>query len=97
MSYKKMAGTCAVFIDENDPNSSAQERDGLTWSAEELHVSDIPEQLTRKAPMQNSLSLEGLEDYDPPSHGDVRLMQCINSDFVYIVTVKAWVQYQSCN
>ncbi|UTF59146.1 hypothetical protein [Gilvimarinus sp. DA14] len=95
MAYKKMAGTCAVFIDENDSNSSAQERDGLVWSAAELHVQEIPAQLTRKEPMQNSLSLEGLEDYDPPSHGDVRLMQCVNSDFVYIAPAKAWVQYQS--
>lgn len=95
MAFKKMAGTCAVFIDENDLHSSAQERDGLTWSATELHLEQIPEHLTRKEPMQNSLSLEGLEDYDPPSHGDVRLMQCVNSDFVYIAPAKAWVQHQS--
>ncbi|WP_020210620.1 hypothetical protein [Gilvimarinus chinensis] len=95
MAYKKMAGTCAVFIDEHDTKSSAQERDGLSWSAQELHVQDIPAQLTRKEPMQNSLLLEGLEDYDPPSHGDVRLMQCMASDFVYIAPAKAWVQYSS--
>jgi hypothetical protein len=93
MAYKKLAGTAAVFIEEGNPNSSAQERDGLSWSAEELHLHDIPEQLTRKAPMANSLSLEGLEEYDPPSHGDLRLMQCIDTDFVYLAGAKAWVQY----
>ncbi|WP_232305596.1 hypothetical protein [Gilvimarinus polysaccharolyticus] len=95
MAYKKMAGTSAVFVDENNPSSSAQERDGLTWSAAELHLNDIPAQLARKAPMANSLSLEGLEDYDPPQHGDLRLMQCINSDFVYVASSKAWVQYSN--
>ncbi|MDO6746559.1 hypothetical protein [Gilvimarinus sp. 1_MG-2023] len=93
MAYKKLAGTSAVFIDENNPNSSAQERDGLTWTATELHLQEIPDQLTRKEPMANSLSLEGLEDYDPPHHGDLRLVQCINADFVYVAPTKAWVQY----
>lgn len=95
MAYKKMAGTCAVFIDEHNPNSSAQERDGLTWTADELHLEEIPGQLNRKEPMANSLALEGLEDYDPPSHGDLRLMQCTGTDFVYIAPSKAWIQHSS--
>ncbi|WP_339896562.1 hypothetical protein [uncultured Gilvimarinus sp.] len=95
MAYKKLAGTSAVFIDENYRNSSAQERDGLTWTAAELHLGDIPTQLARKEPMANSLALEGLEDYDPPESGDVRLVQCLNADFVYVASAKAWVQYNN--
>lgn len=95
MAYKKLAGTSAVFIDENYRNSSAQERDGLTWTAAELHLDDIPTQLARKEPMANSLALEGLEDYDPPESGDVRLVQCLNADFVYVGSAKAWVQYNN--
>ena len=93
MAYKKLAGTSAVFIDEHNPNSSAQERDGLTWTATELHLDNLPAQLTRKAPMANSLALEGLEDYDPPESGDLRLVCCLNSDFVYVGVARAWVQY----
>ncbi|WP_041521657.1 hypothetical protein [Gilvimarinus agarilyticus] len=93
MAYKKLAGTSAVFVDENNPNSSAQERDGLTWTAAELHLNGMPKRLVRKTPMANSLALEGLEDYDPPEAGDLRLVQCIHSDFVYVASSKAWVQY----
>ena len=73
MAFIKLAATCAVFIDENNLHSSAQERDGLTGSAAQLHVNEIPEHLSRKKPMQNSLSLEGLVDYDPPSPDDAKI------------------------
>lgn len=92
MAYKKMAGTSAVFVDETIIRGGALDRNGMSWSAEELHGDDVPKKLTRKSPMANSLALEGLEEYDPPSHGDVRALQCINEDFVYIQSAKAWVQ-----
>jgi hypothetical protein len=42
--------------------------------------------------MANVLALEGLEDYDPATHGDVRL---VGSIVVYLEKIRGWVQLEN--
>lgn len=93
MHFKKMAGTAAVFILADQHANSPVEREGLIWSARELHLDTLPAQLNRKLAMATNLALEGLEDYDPPSHGDLRHVEALNTEFVYIGDLKGWVEF----
>ena len=92
MAYKKMAGTAAVFILADQHANSPVERDGMIWTDGELHLDTIPEHLTPKDPMATSLALEGLESYDPPSHGDIRQVTALSTCFVYLETAQGWVE-----
>lgn len=91
-SYKKIAGTVAVFVLSQLSVSSAIERDGLSWSFKELHLDSLPLQKTRKPTLATLLALEGLEDYEPPTNGDIRRVESINSDFVYSAKMRGWAQ-----
>jgi hypothetical protein len=91
-NYKKMAGTSAVFLSSEYDGASPVERDGMLWSAKELHLDEPLEQRLEKAPMHNALALEGLEDYEPPENGDVREVESIGSKFIYLKSSHAWVQ-----
>lgn len=91
-AFKKMAGTSAVFVIENFQGACPVERDGMVWQPEELHLDEIPSQFTIKPAMANALALEGLEDYDPASHGDKREVTSLNASFVYLERIKGWVQ-----
>jgi hypothetical protein len=97
MQYKKMAGTAAVFIVADKHANSPVERDGMVWSADELKIQSLPEQLTTKDAMASTLALEGLEDYDPPSDGDVRKVGALAVNFVYIGAIKGWVETEMAN
>jgi len=91
--YKKMAGTSAVFINANYAGAAPLERDGLLWTAEELHLDKQHlNAVQRMAPIANALALEGLEEYEPASHGDVRFVSSIGVDFIYSAGIKAWIQ-----
>ena len=90
--FKKMAGTSAVFILDTHQKSSPVERDGLSWTAEELHLNQLTSTRFKKPAIANVLALEGLEEYDPPANGDVRWVDSIGADFVYHFRVKAWIQ-----
>jgi hypothetical protein len=90
--YRKMAGTAAVFVLAEKHANSPVERDGLLWDAQELHIDQSPQTLNRKLEIATTLALEGLETYDPPSHGDVRQVTALNTDFVYIGATKGWVE-----
>lgn len=96
-TFKKMAGTAAVFVAEDYQGSSPVERDGLVWQADELHLEEIPEHLTAKPAMANVLSLEGLEDYEPASHGDTREVTSLGVSFVYLQRIRGWVQHSDSN
>ncbi len=91
-SYKKMAGTSAVFLSADYDGASPVERDGMLWSADELHLDEPLGQRQDKPAMHNALALEGLEDYDAPENGDVRTVESIGSEFVYLTSIRAWVQ-----
>ena len=91
VTYKKMAGTSAVFLRNDYNGPSPVERDGLTWTAAELHLSELPE-LCQLPPMANVLALEGLEDYEPPSHGDTRMVNSLGVSFIYWQPIKGWIQ-----
>lgn len=93
-SYKKMAGTSAVFLLESHQSSSPVERDGMVWQPEELHLHEVPKNLTPKPAMANALALEGLEDYDPASNGDIRQVQSLNSKFMYLEHIKGWIEIE---
>lgn len=90
--YKKMAGTSAVFINSEYPRACPVERDGLIWSASELHLETLPEKVQNKPSLQNVIALEGLEDYDPAQHGDCREVTSLGEKFVYLAAIKGWVQ-----
>jgi len=90
--YKKMAGTSAVFIYADRNQSSPVERDGLTWTQDELHLQHISEKPQEKPAMATVLALEGLEEYDPPSNGDVRKVNAMNELFIYHEAIRGWVQ-----
>jgi hypothetical protein len=75
--YKKMAGTSAVFLREGYDGASPVERDGMIWQAEELRLDELSSQLRPLNAMANVLALEGLEDYDPATHGDVRRVDSV--------------------
>jgi hypothetical protein len=91
-AYKKMAGTAAVFLSTDFEKASPVERDGMIWSAEELHLENLPTEHHRKPSMQTVLALEGLEDYDQPENGDLRCVDAVGSDFVYFQQIGGWVQ-----
>ena len=91
-AYKKMAGTAAVFLSTEFDKASPVERDGMVWTAEELHLDKLPTQQLRKPPMQTVLALEGLEEYDRPDDGDLRRVDSVGSDFVYFQLISGWVQ-----
>lgn len=94
IGYKRMAGTSAVFLREDYNGSSPVERDGMTWQAEELHLEQLPGKLTPLAAMASVLALEGLEDYDPANHGDLRRVDSVGENFVYLEKVRGWVQLE---
>ena len=90
--YKKMAGTSAVFLRENYDGQAPVERDGMVWQAQELHLEELPANLTPRDAMANVLALEGLEDYNPASQGDVRKVDSVGEYFVYLERIHGWVQ-----
>jgi len=92
LTYKKMAGTSAVFVSADFDRSSPVERDGLIWSAEELHLEQMAVQRQVQSAMATVLSLEGLEEYNPPQNGDVRLVESIATEFIYLTAIRGWVQ-----
>jgi hypothetical protein len=92
--YKKMAGTSAVFLREDYDGPSPVERDGMIWQAEELHLDELPGEFTPMDPMANVLALEGLEDYDPATHGDIRRVNSVGEYFVYLERIQGWVQVE---
>ena len=93
--YKKMAGTSAVFLLEDYDGPSPVERDGMIWQAEELHLDELPGEFTPLGAMANVLALEGLEDYDPPTHGDMRRVDSVGEYFVYLERIRGWVQVEN--
>jgi hypothetical protein len=92
--YKKMAGTSAVFLREDYDGPSPVERDGMIWQAEELHLDELPSEFTPLDAMANVLALEGLEDYDPATHGDIRRVESVGEYFVYLERIQGWVQVE---
>lgn len=92
MYYKKMAGTAAVFIYADQHANSPVERDGMVWQASELKLDSLGAINTKPA-MASTLALEGLEDYDPPNHGDCRQVSALDANFVYVEPIKGWVEY----
>ena len=90
--YKKMAGTSAVFVLEDCNRATPVEWDGLVWTGEELNLDSLSSQRTEKPPMASVLALEGLEDYDPPSDGDTRIVNSLNVPFIYLANGRAWIQ-----
>ena len=93
MQFKKMAGTAAVFIRADLHANSPVERDGMVWESEELKLASL-QTISPKPCMATNLALEGLEEYDPPSHGDLRSVSSLGARFVYVEPVKAWVEYE---
>jgi len=91
-TYKKMAGTSAVFLSADYDGASPVERDGMIWSAAELHLDQLSDQRQQKPPMSNALALEGLEDYDRPLNGDVRTVESVGAQFIYFEVIHGWVQ-----
>ena len=91
-TFKKMAGTAAVFVVGNMDHASPVERDGMVWTGEELHLDSAPINCVVKADMANALALEGLEEYDAPTHGDQRRVSSLDAIFVYLEPIKGWVQ-----
>ena len=91
-TYKKMAGTAAVFLSSEFDKASPVERDGMVWTAQELHLEKLPKEHHRKPMMQTVLALEGLEEYDKPEDGDIRRVDSVGSDFVYFQLISGWVQ-----
>jgi len=60
-TYKKMAGTSAVFISTEYAPASPVERDGMVWTAGALYLEDLPMQRQEKSSMSSVLALEGVE------------------------------------
>lgn len=89
--YKKMAGTSAIFIPADFAIASPVERDGLSWNDSELSMPSEPQPLQWKPPLETSLALEGLEEYDPPTAGDARYVNKLGIAFVYIGKIRGWV------
>lgn len=94
LGYKKMAGTSAVFLREDFDGPSPVERDGMIWQADELHLDELPDEFTPLDAMANVLALEGLEDYDPATHGDMRRVDSLGEYFVYLERIRGWVQVE---
>lgn len=61
------------------------------WTDSELSMPDVPKILHWKAPLDSSLALERLEEYDPPSAGDARSVNKLGIAFVYIGKILGWV------
>lgn len=89
--YKKMAGTSAVFIPADFNHASPVERDGMTWTDAELSMPESPQGLQWKPPLDSTLALEGLEEYEPPAAGDARYVNKLGIAFVYIGKIRGWV------
>lgn len=89
--YKKMAGTSAIFIPADFASASPVERDGLQWTDAELSMPSSPKALQWKPPLQSTLALEGLEEYEPPVCGDARYIIHLGMAFVYIEKIRGWV------
>jgi hypothetical protein len=66
-TYKKMAGTSAVFVSAQYPHASPVERDGMVWNSSELHVDDLPDDRRYKASMSNALALAACRTSPPIS------------------------------
>lgn len=96
-AYKKMAGTAAVFISADYDKATPVERDGLIWSADELHLADLPTEHQIKPALATVLALEGLEEYDPPQNGDIRGVASMGMDFIYFEKIQGWVQLEPAN
>ena len=47
-TYKKIAGTSAVFLSADFAKASPIERDGLIWTANELHLEQLPHRRQQK-------------------------------------------------
>ena len=90
--YKKMAGTFAVFISADFAKASPVERDGMVWTAQELHLEKLPSQHQIKTAVANVLALEGLEEYDMPKNGDVRRVESVGEEFIYFALIRGWIQ-----
>lgn len=90
--YKKMAGTSAVFVAADHSGPSPVERDGLVWTAHELGLDACPRRLRWREPMDSSLALEGLEEYDPPQQGDARYVSKLHAAFVFVEKIRGWVE-----
>lgn len=88
-----MAGTSAVFLSADFAKASPVERDGMIWTAKELHLEQLPRQRQKKPTMANALALEGLEEYDIPNNGDVRWVESIGAEFIYFDLIRGWVQF----
>ncbi|WP_200821204.1 hypothetical protein [Oceanicoccus sp. KOV_DT_Chl] len=46
--------------------------------------------------MESALSLEGLEEYEPPSNGDARYVNKLGVALVYIGKIRGWVALTHC-
>lgn len=90
-SYKKMAGTSAIFIPADFNSASPVERDGMVWSDGELHMPEAAQPLHWQPPMDSCLALEGLEEYNPPAAGDARYVNNLGMAFVYNGAIRGWV------
>ena len=90
--YKKLAGTSAVFILDGYQGASPVDREGLVWTESELHLDQMPSEQRPLAAMANGLALEGLEEYDPPTDGDVRQVNSLGASFMYMKSIRGWVQ-----
>lgn len=90
--YKKMAGTAAVFLSAGHSGASPVERDGMSWTDAELGIPAGPKPLHWKPPMETTLALEGLEEYDPPAHGDARFVIKTGAAFAYVGKIRGWVE-----
>lgn len=91
-TYKKMAGTSAVFLAADYDQAAPVERDGMEWSAAELSLDKLPASVNPKPDMATILALEGLEEYDAPDDGDIRRVDSVNAKFIYLARIKGWVQ-----
>ena len=85
----------AVFVFSNRDKSSPVERDGLTWTPDELHLDLLASQYQDKPAMATVLALEGLEEYDPPNNGDIRRVNAMDESFIYHEPIRGWVQLSS--
>lgn len=94
--YKKMAGTAAVFVAANQHANAPVEREGMVWSASELHLDGLVISTENIKPaMANALSLEGLEDYNPAEAGDIRPVTSLGVNMLYVDAIKGWVEVES--
>jgi hypothetical protein len=90
--YKKMAGTSAVFVAADHGGPLPVERDGMAWTGQELGLDSCSRVLHWREPMDSSLALEGLEEYDRPAQGDARYVDKLRTAFVYINKIHGWVE-----